>query len=101
LADRLMQDDSVMMNDMLRLFLQIAPERLDRIDAAASRGDLDLLYREVRKISVAADQLASTSLRDCTRRIEQAAVIGDFAQAKRDLVALRAAVRSLDALTTS
>jgi signal transduction histidine kinase/CheY-like chemotaxis protein len=101
LADRLMQDDSVMMNDMLRLFLQIAPERLDRIDAAATRGDLDLLYREVRKISVAADQLASTSLRDCTRRIEQAAVSGDFAQAKRDLVALRAAVRSLDALTTS
>jgi two-component system sensor histidine kinase/response regulator len=101
LTDRLMQDDSVMMNDMLRLFLQIAPERLDRIEAAASRGDLDLLHREVKKISVAADQLASTSLRDCTRRIEQAAARGDFTQAKLDLVALRAAVRSLDALTAS
>lgn len=101
LTDRLMQDDAVMMNDMLRLFLQIAPERLDRIETAASRGDLDSLHREVKKISVAADQLASSSLRDCTRRIEQAAASGDFTQAKRDLVALRAAVRSLDALTAS
>jgi signal transduction histidine kinase/CheY-like chemotaxis protein/HPt (histidine-containing phosphotransfer) domain-containing protein len=101
LTDRLMQGDAVMMNDMLRLFLQIAPERLDLIEAAASRGDLDLLHREVKKISVAADQLSSRNLRDCTRRIEQAAARGDFTQAQRDLVALRAAVRSLDALTTS
>lgn len=101
LTDRLMQDDSVMMNDMLRLFLQIAPERLDRIETAASRGDLDSLHREVKKISIAADQLASTSLRECAHRIQQAAASGDFTQAQRDLVALRAAVRSLDALTTS
>ena len=99
LTDRLMQEDAPMMNDMLRLFLQIAPERLDRIEAAASRGDLDALHREVKKISVAADQLASTNIKDCTRRIEHAAAIGDFTQAKRDLVALREAVRSLDALT--
>jgi signal transduction histidine kinase/CheY-like chemotaxis protein/HPt (histidine-containing phosphotransfer) domain-containing protein len=101
LTDRLMQGDSVMMNDMLRLFLQIAPERLDRIETAAGRGDLDLLHREVKKISVAADQLSSSNLRDCTRRIEQAAAGGDFAGAQRELVALRAAVSSLDALTTS
>jgi signal transduction histidine kinase/DNA-binding response OmpR family regulator len=100
LTDRLMQEDAPMMNDMLRLFLQIAPERLDRIETAASRGDLDALHREVKKISAAADQLASTNIKDCTRRIEQAAAIGDFTQAKRELVALREAVRSLDALTT-
>jgi HPt (histidine-containing phosphotransfer) domain-containing protein len=94
-----MQEDAPMMNDMLRLFLQIAPERLDRIETAASRGDLDALHREVKKISAAADQLASTNIKDCTRRIEHAAAIGDFTQAQRDLVALREAVRSLDALT--
>jgi hypothetical protein len=49
---------------------------------------------------VAADQLASTSLRDAARRVQQAAASGDFGQVKRDLGALRAAVRSLDALTT-
>jgi len=99
LTERMMED-SVMMNDMLRLFLQIAPERLDRIEAAAGRADVATLQREVRKISVAADQLASTSLRDCARRIQQAASSGDFAQVNRDLAALRDAVRSLDTLTT-
>ena len=55
----------------------------------------------MKKISVAADQLSSSNLRDCTRRIEQAAAGGDFAGAQRELIALRAAVSSLDALTTS
>jgi protein-histidine pros-kinase len=100
LSDRLMQDDSAMMNEMLRLFLQIAPERLDRIETAAGRGDFATLDREVKKISVAADQLASTTLRECARRIEEAAASGDFLQVQRDLEALRGAVRSLDALTT-
>jgi HPt (histidine-containing phosphotransfer) domain-containing protein len=100
LTDRLMTEDSVMMNDMLRLFLQIAPERLDRIEAASSRADAATLQREVRKISVAADQLASVALRDCARRVQQAAAAGDFPQVNRDLVALRAAVQSLEALTT-
>jgi signal transduction histidine kinase/CheY-like chemotaxis protein len=100
LTDRLMQGDSVLMNDMLRLFIQIAPERLDRIETAVARGDLATLDREVRKISVAADQLASASLRECARSIERASASGDFTQIQRDLESLRAAVRSLDSLTT-
>jgi CheY-like chemotaxis protein len=100
LTDRLMSDDSGMMNDMLRLFLQIAPERLDRIEAAAARADAVTLQKEVRKISVAADQLASASLRECARRVQHATASGDFAQVMRDLVALREAVDSLNALTT-
>jgi len=88
------------MNDMLRLFLQIAPERLDRIEAAATRADAATLQREVRKISIAADQLASISLRECAHRVQQTAAGGDFAQVKRDLLALREVVSTLEALTT-
>ncbi|HEV1285540.1 MAG TPA: ATP-binding protein [Bryobacteraceae bacterium] len=99
LTDRMMQGDGVMMNDMLRLFIQIAPERLDRIETAAARGDLATLDREVRKISVAADQLDSSSLREGARRIERASASGDFTQIQCDLASLRAAVQSLDALT--
>jgi HPt (histidine-containing phosphotransfer) domain-containing protein len=95
----MMQGDGVMMNDMLRLFIQIAPERLDRIETAAARGDLATLDREVRKISVAADQLDSSSLREGARRIERASASGDFTQIQCDLASLRAAVQSLDALT--
>ena len=70
-----------MMNDLLRLFLQIAPERLERIgNRRGRRADLATLGREVRKISVAADQLASSDLRECARRIERAAASGDFTQ---------------------
>ena len=98
LTDRLMQGDSVMMNDMLKLFLQIAPERLDRIETAAGRADFDVLDREVKKIRVAADQLESASLRDCARRVEQAAVIGDYPRVQKELASLREAVRSLDSL---
>jgi HPt (histidine-containing phosphotransfer) domain-containing protein len=83
------------------LFIQIAPERLDRIETAAARGDLDTLDREVKKISAAADQLDSSTLRDCARRIEEATVSGDFTQIHRDLASLRSAVSSLEALTTS
>jgi CheY-like chemotaxis protein/HPt (histidine-containing phosphotransfer) domain-containing protein len=100
LTDRLMQGDSAMMNDMLKLFLQIAPERLDRIETAAGKADMDVLDREVRKIRVAADQLASVSLRDSARRVEQAASKGDFPEVRKELVSLRAAVRELDSLTT-
>ncbi len=100
LTDRLMQGDSAMMNDMLKLFLQIAPERLDRIETAAGRSDFDALGREVKKIRVAADQLASSSLRDCARRVEQAAATGDSLEVQRGIASLRDAVRSLDSLTT-
>ena len=100
LADRLMQDESAMMNDMLKLFLQIAPERLDRIENAASRNDLDTLDREVKKIRVAADQLESVNLRECARRVEQAAAKGDFSEVQNELAGLRVAVHSLDSLTT-
>jgi signal transduction histidine kinase/DNA-binding response OmpR family regulator len=100
LTDRLMQGDSVLMNDMLKLFLQIAPERLDRIETAASCADASMLEREVKRISVAADQLDSAALRDCAHRIENAAAKGDFVQVRRDLASLRAAVRSLESLTT-
>jgi signal transduction histidine kinase/CheY-like chemotaxis protein/HPt (histidine-containing phosphotransfer) domain-containing protein len=99
LTDRMMED-SVMMNDMLRLFLQIAPERLDRIEAAATRADAATLQREVRKISIAADQLASISLRECAHRVQLTAAGGDFAQVKRDLLALREVVSTLETLTT-
>ena len=100
LTDRLMQDESAMMNDMLKLFLQIAPERLDRIETAAGRNDLDTLDREVKKIRVAADQLESVNLRECARRVEQAAAKGDFSEVQNELAGLRVAVHSLDSLTT-
>jgi len=100
LTDRLMLDDSALMNDMLQLFLQLAPERLEKLETAADLSDTETVEREAKMIGAAAKQLASSGLGECARRLEQAAARGDFGQVKRDLQTLRQEIRSLDALTT-
>jgi CheY-like chemotaxis protein/HPt (histidine-containing phosphotransfer) domain-containing protein len=100
LPDRLLQDDSGLMNGMLQLFLQLAPERLDRLAAAANRADKSTLEQEARMISAAAQQLASSGLGECARRIEENASRGNFEEVKADLATLKDEIQSLEALTT-
>jgi signal transduction histidine kinase/CheY-like chemotaxis protein/HPt (histidine-containing phosphotransfer) domain-containing protein len=99
LIDRLMQDDSAMVNDLLQLFLQLAPERLERLETAADQYDGDTLIAEAKNIAADAEQLTSRSLGECAQRIEQAAARGDFDSVKRDLETLRQEIGSLEALT--
>ena len=101
LTDRLMREDSALMNDLLQLFLQLAPERLERLESAADQADAATLDQEARKIRTAAEQLASPSLGECARSIEQAAERGDFAHVKLALATLRDEILSLEALTTT
>jgi len=100
LTDRLMQEDSGLMNDMLQLFLQLAPERLEKLEMATARSDVVTLTQEARMIRAAAAQLASGSLGECAGSIEVAAARRDFDQVKRDLETLRREIRSIEALTT-
>ena len=99
LTDRLMQGDSALMNDMLHLFLQLAPDRLKKLENAAVIADSGTLKQEAKMIGAAADQLASRGLGECARRIEQAATRGDFEQVRVDLATLRQEIRSLETLT--
>ena len=99
LTDRLMQGDSELMNDMLHLFLQLAPDRLTKLEHAAGIADTGTLRQEAKMIGAAADQLASRGLGECARRIEQAAARGDFDQIKMDLATLRQEIRSLETMT--
>jgi CheY-like chemotaxis protein len=99
LTHRLMTEESVLMNDLLQLFLQLAPERLERLDAAVTHADASLLAHEAAKIRAAAEQLASPTLGECARRIEQAAAQGDFAAVRNDLSTLRNEIEALEALT--
>jgi two-component system, sensor histidine kinase len=100
LSDRLMLDDSGLVNGILQLFLQLAPERIDRLESAANNADIVTLDQEAKMIGAAAKQLASSGLGECARRIEEAAAKGDFDQVKRDLGMLRQEIQSLEALTT-
>jgi HPt (histidine-containing phosphotransfer) domain-containing protein len=100
LTDRLMQEDSALMKEMLQLFLDLAPERLEKLETAAGHADSGTLEQEAKMIGAAAQQLASQGLGECAYRIEQAAAKGDFQQVRLDLETLRREIRSLEALTT-
>jgi CheY-like chemotaxis protein/HPt (histidine-containing phosphotransfer) domain-containing protein len=99
LIDRLMQGDSGMVNDLLHVFLQLAPERLERLEMAADQADGETIAAEAKNIAAAAEQLASRGLNECAQQIEQAAVRGDFDSVKRDLKTLRHEIGSLEAPT--
>jgi HPt (histidine-containing phosphotransfer) domain-containing protein len=100
LIDRLMQGDSAMVNDLLHVFMQLAPERLQRLETAADQADADTLAGEAKNIAAAAEQLTCRGLTECAQRIEQAAARRDFNGVKEDLETLRREIFLLEALTT-
>ncbi len=99
LTERLRNDESGLMNGILQVFLQLAPERLDRLETAAVHADIGTLAKEAKMISAAAKQFASNGLGACAKRIEESASKGDFEQVKADLATLRQEIQSLEALT--
>jgi HPt (histidine-containing phosphotransfer) domain-containing protein len=100
LTDRLMQDDKALMSDMLQLFLQLAPDRLERLETAAGSGDAATLAEEAKMITAAAQQIDSNGLGRCACNIQEAAARGDFATVKLEVETLRREIESLEALTT-
>ena len=100
LTDKLMQQDRVLVSEMLRLFMEVAPERLQKLETAAAHGDAQTLSEEAKRIGAAAEHMASASLRQLARSIGDAAAQGDFGAVKADVEALRREIRSLEALTT-
>jgi len=99
LIDRLMQGDSGMVNDLLQVFLQLAPERLERLETAADQADGETIAAEAKNIAAAAEQLTSRGLGECAHRIEQAVARGDFDSLRRDLETLKQEIGSLETLT--
>jgi HPt (histidine-containing phosphotransfer) domain-containing protein len=100
LTDKLMQQDRALVSEMLRLFMEVAPERLQRLETAAASADAQTLSEEAKRIGAAAEHIASTSLRQLAQSIGEAAAQGDFGAVKADVEALRREIQSLEALTT-
>jgi signal transduction histidine kinase/DNA-binding response OmpR family regulator len=100
LADKMMQQDKALVSEMLRLFMEVAPDRLEKLETAAERGDAQTLSDEAKRIGAAAEHIASTSLGQLARSIGDAAAQGDFGAVKADVEALRREIQSLEALTT-
>ena len=80
---------------LIPLFLQLAPERLQRLHNAASRSDQIVLSKEAQQILAAADQIAAAAVSKCARRIDEAAQRGDLSKAKHSLLLLEAEIMRL------
>ena len=100
LTDKLMQQDRALVSEMLRLFMEVAPERLQKLETAAARGDAQTLSEEAKRIGAAAEHIESANLRQLARSIGDAAAQGDFGAVKADVEALRREIQTLEALTT-
>ena len=100
LTDKLMLEDKALVGEMLRLFMEVAPERLEKLEIAAASGDAATLCAEAKRIGLAAGHISSTSLGQCARSIGEAAERGDFNAVKADLESLRREIHSLEALTS-
>ena len=97
-SGRLVLEHSEMANDLLEVFLQLAPERLQQMEDAATAGNGNTLVAEARKIAEAANQFASRAVADCAQRIELAAANRNFAKAAEELATLRREIQELSAL---
>jgi signal transduction histidine kinase/CheY-like chemotaxis protein/HPt (histidine-containing phosphotransfer) domain-containing protein len=78
LAARLMDNDPALLEKMVALFLQVAPERLNNLQAASARADAASIGDEAHKLGTAAERIAARPLADCARAIEEAARQQDY-----------------------
>ncbi len=85
LAANLEGTDSDLLEGMIQVFLQLAPERIQRLAAAARRGDPEKLVEEAQKIASAAQRIAAAGVSDCTREISTAAASGDYDRVREQL----------------
>jgi signal transduction histidine kinase/DNA-binding response OmpR family regulator len=95
LAARLTDNDVNLFEGMLLLFLQMAPERLQKIQSAISQNDRDAIEREVRKIRGAADRIAAVSVADTAKRLLDALDSQQQVEIHESLAALESQIQRL------
>lgn len=94
-AVMLLDGNAKLMEGMLQLFLQLAPERLQELSAAAGRQDFERIAEESRKLRSAAERIAATAVVDCALSIERSATTADAARILESLPALDREIKRL------
>ena len=95
LAARLTDNDTGLFQGMLLLFLQMAPERLEKIQTAVARGDRSVVEREVRKIRSAAERIAAVSVAESAMRLMDAVQASRQEDVQQSLLALEMQIQRL------
>ncbi|MGH9663374.1 MAG: Hpt domain-containing protein, partial [Bryobacteraceae bacterium] len=94
-SPRISNADPDLVESMLQLFLQLAPERMERLESAIERSDEETLSAEAKKIEAAAHSIAATAVGKCAHLIEDAATRSDFDGARAELARMAEAIRAM------
>jgi signal transduction histidine kinase/DNA-binding response OmpR family regulator len=89
IRDEVCEGDTAIVGDVVNLFLQLAPERMDKLQRALSAGQCDLVAAEASVIRQSAQRIAATPVADRARRIAEAAGRQDQAAMRHSLLLLR------------
>ena len=89
LHDEVCEGDPELVGDVVSLFLQLAPERLEKLQTALIAGECEAVAEEAAVIRLSAQQIAATPVADRARRMADAAGRGDHAAMRHSLLLLR------------
>jgi two-component system sensor histidine kinase/response regulator len=95
-ASRLMDNDDGLINGMALLFLQLAPERLQRLQSAAIRRETGVLRSHAQKLEKAAERIAAMEVARCAREVANAATLTDYGSIQDRLAALEQEIHRLE-----
>ena len=96
MAARLMGNDTELMNGMTMLFLQLAPERMQKIGSAVTRLDTFAIRSHAGKLCTAAERIAAMEVANRARQLADAAPEIDYEELQDRLNSLDREMRRLD-----
>lgn len=96
LAARLTDNDPNLLEGMVLLFVQLAPERLDRISAALREHDSRTAREELARLRGAAERIAAKGVVECAQQLDAVAASGDPNQTQAGLIALERELQRLN-----
>jgi signal transduction histidine kinase/DNA-binding response OmpR family regulator len=88
-------DGSNIVDNMVRLFLQLAPERLERMQRAVKGNEVSVIATEARQVQSAAKSIAASLVADRARRLEDAAAARDQLAIRHSLLLLESEIARL------
>jgi len=80
--------DPQLLAEMQRLFLQMAPDRVEKLHSCMRRNDLLALEYEASRLRTSAEQIGAVKVAEAAHIIERTAQMGDSDGARRGLVSL-------------
>jgi signal transduction histidine kinase/CheY-like chemotaxis protein/HPt (histidine-containing phosphotransfer) domain-containing protein len=95
-AQRLMEDEPTLFYGLAQVFLQMAPERLEKIRAACRRRDANQLRHQAQRFRQAAERIAATPVAQCARGLAELAEQEDFTAIQEQILNLERELERLD-----